>query len=291
MTPGKQKLVIAALFVVFLCMIPLLIFYSMGYRLRVELKLVQTGGIYISNEEPDAVLYINGKEIKRSGVIIQNLLIQDLKPDVYTVRFEKENCTPWTKKVPVKAKRVSVCYPLLLPQEIKPVEIKKYIPAEKKDLKTKNTRHTVNDEYIEVNKLFKKAAMHSAAIFPGSLQREVLKPGKNLKMQGRVLLGLEKNRIYVTWTGKKKNMPFFINTMKRKQVFTSLERITHFDFYPGRSDSFLARLAGGNLVAVEMDTRFGENISTVLLKRCDRFIVHNLTLYYYSGSRLYKYDL
>jgi hypothetical protein len=292
MTPGKQKLTILILFLVFISVIPVIICYSMGYRISDDFKIVETGGIYLSISESDTTLYINDKLTKKAGLIGRNILVQNLKPGTYSIRLEKENYWYWRKNIKVQERQVEICYPLLVPEKFKPVEIKKYIPADKKPAKEKKKKYIINDEYKEAAELFKKPVKPG----PGLLSRwyknkpEKIKTGKNIKLKNNVLLVKKGNRIYAKWLGKEEQLPFFINTMEEKPVFSSRSIINSFDFYPGREDSILVRFSNGSLYAVEIDTRFTTQNSYRILRYCKNFIVDQTMLYYFRGSRLYSLD-
>lgn len=292
MTPKKQMITIFVLFFIFISVIPIIVCYSMGYRISSDFKIVETGGIYLSNSEANAYLYINDKLKKKAGLVGHNILVQNLKPGNYNIKLEKDNYRAWKKQVKVQQKQVEVCYPLLVPDEFKPQEIKKYLPAKKEAKKKKKTKYTLNEEYIEISELFKKPGKTGPGFLTSWYKRESekIKTGKNIKLKNNVLLSNEKNRIYVKWLGKEEQLPFFINTMEKKSVFTSTSYISSFDFYPGRDDAFLIRFGNGALYAVEIDTRHNYQNSYKIMKYCNKFLVDQMELYYFKGSRLYRID-
>ena len=284
MTVKKQWMYILGLFLIFLIVIPVILLYSFGYRISSDFRLVKTGGIYFSNQELDASVYLNGKLKKTSGIFERNLLIQNVKPGNYHVKMMKEGYRLWQKWIPVQEQRVEVCYPLLIPENLKPEEITRYLPPDITEAKRKKPKRELNDEYIDAAELFKNANKPSKNIFLQWNSREIA------KLKSRVLLTKDGNRIYVKWIGKKEQLPFFINTMNRKQVYAPAGEIASFDFFPGREDSFLVRFKDGSLYAVEIDTRFGEQNSYRIVKYCERFLVDAEMLFYFTGGRLYKID-
>ncbi|HPF07429.1 MAG TPA: PEGA domain-containing protein, partial [Spirochaetota bacterium] len=290
MTVRKQWMYIIGLFMVFLIVIPVILLYSFGYRVSSDFKLVKTGGIYFANQELDASVYLNGKMKKTSGIFERNLLVQNIKPGNYHVKMTKEGYRTWQKWIQVQEQKVEACFPLLIPEELNVEEIKKYLPSEVKDTKKKKHKRELNDEYTDVAELFKIADKPVKRFFPQWNSREIakLKLGVNRKLRGKVLLTKERNNLYVIWTGKQEQLPFFINTMKKKRIYSPGKTITAFDFFPARDDSFIVRFSDGSLYAVEIDTRFGEQNSYRILKYCDRFLVDGDILYYYRGSRLFK---
>ncbi len=292
MTPKQQIRYIMALFAVFITVIPVVIFYSYGYRLSDNFKIVKTGGLYVSNSEAGASVMLNGKVKKYSGLIDRNMLVQNLKPGSYTVNVQKNGYRPWEKYIRIQEQLVEVCFPLLVPSEFKSLEIPKYIPAEKPSQNKKRIKYAPNGDYQDVVKLFKDAKKPAKSIFPLWNSRDILslKLGPMRKLKDKVLLTNDGNRIFVKWVGKKEQLPFFINTMNKKQVYAPEKGITAFEFYPKRNDSFIVRLDDGSLYAVEIDTRFGMQNSYRIVKYCDRFIVHYEMLFYFIGDQLYSID-
>lgn len=295
MTPKQQFRYMLGLFSVFLIVIPVIIFYSFGYRITSDFKVVKTGGIFISNNESGASVLLNGKLKKSAGLLDKNMLVQNIKPGSYTVRVEKEGYRQWTKTVKVQEQLVEVCFPLLVPSELESVEIPRYLPVEKTEPQKKGAKRPkpeVNDDYTDVLDLVKKAKNPSKSIFPTWNSKEIaaLKLGPMRKLKGKVFLSNEGNKVYVRWIGKKDQLPFFINTMSRKLVYSPDKTITAIDFYPNRDDSFIVRFDDGSLYGVEIDTRFGNQNSYRLVKFCTSFIVHYEMLFYFIGDKLYSID-
>jgi len=295
MTPKQQFRYILGLFGVFLIVIPIIIFYSFGYRLSDNFKLVKTGGIYIANNESGASVRLNGKVKKSTGMLDRNMLVQNVKPGNYTVNVEKQGYRPWVKYVKVQEELVEVCFPLLIPSELITVEIPKYIPLEKSEQqkkKSKRPRPELNDDYSDVTELVKKARKPEKSFFPLWSNKEIaaLKLGPMRKLKGKIFLSNEGNKVYVKWIGKKEQLPFFINTMSKKLVYSPEKIITAIDFYPKRDDSFIVRFDDGSLYAVEIDTRFGNQNSYRIVKYCSSFIIHYEMLFYFIGNQLYSID-
>jgi len=290
MTVKKQWMYITGLFMVFVIVIPVILLYSFGYRVSSDFRIVKTGGIYFSNQELDASVYLNGKLKKTSGIFERNLLVQNIKPGNYHVKMEKNGYRSWEKWVTVQEQKVEACFPLLVPVDLKPEEIPKYIKTDIQNSKGKKIKRELNGEYSDVLELFEKSKKPAKSIFPQWNSREIakLKLGPNRKLRGKVLLSKEGNGIYVKWIGKKDQLPFFINTMQKKPVYSPEKTISAFEFYPNREDSFIVRFDDGSLTAVEIDTRFGEQNSYKILKYCDRFLVSSEMLFYFAGGKLYK---
>lgn len=294
MTPKQQWTYRILLFIVFIMVIPVVIFYSFGYRISSDLKIVKTGGIYVANRISDVSVLLNGKVKKASGILDRNILIQNVKPGNYKVNVAKDGYRPWEKYVKVQEHLVEVCFPLLVPADLKPVEIPKYLPVENTRVKkgSRKPKPELNSEYKDVMELFARAKKPSKSLFPLWTNKEItaLKLGSMRRLRDKVFISNEGNRIYVKWTGKENQLPFFINTMSKKLVYSPEKTITAMDFYPGRDNAFLVQFDDYSLYAVEIDTRFGMQNSYKLLKFCTRFVISGELFFFFSGEKLYKID-
>ena len=150
MTPIKQRLYISGLFAVFIILIPVIILYSMGYRLTSDFRIVETGGIYFYHIQTNASVLLNDRLAKTAGLLDRSLLVQDIKPGQYNIKVIKDGFRSWEKRIRVQEKEVEVCYPLLVPEKLEPVEIKKYIniagnAAQSK--KSNKAKFILNEEY------------------------------------------------------------------------------------------------------------------------------------------------
>jgi len=291
MTPARRKFYVLAMFVVFVIVIPVIILHSSGYRLNSRFRLVKTGGIYFHNDESDAVVKLNGKVKKRAGILERNLLVKDLRPATYYARVEKEGYRVWEKNVTVAEQKVEVCYPLLIPQNLKPELVPRYdiIKPEKKGQKT---RREPNDEFTEAMELFRTWGKPSKGIIPGWENRDEkkLRLGADRKLRKKVFLFREGNKIYVRWTGSEDQRPFFISSAGKRLVYAPDKKIVSFGFFPERDDSMLVLLDDGTLYAVELDTRFDIQNIYKIARSCTRFAVNDEMLYYVSGGNLYRVD-
>lgn len=290
MTPAKKRLFILTSFVLFVIAIPIIIFYSSGYRLNDNFKLVKTGGIYLKNDQSDTVVRLNGKVKETSGLLDTNILIRDLKPATYYVSVKKDGYRLWEKNITVQEQLVEVCYPLLIPEELKPELVPRLIII-KPEEKGQKTRREPNDEFIEAMDLFKTYDKPSKSIIPGwDSDIKKFRLGADRKLQKKVFLFREGNRIYVQWTGSEEQRPFFIGSKRKRLAYAPEKRILSFGFFPDREDSMIVLLEDGTLYAVEIDTRFDIQNAYRIAKNCTRFAVNDELLYYVSGNNVYKID-
>lgn len=287
---GKQQLTyIVGFFAIFVIAIPLLILYSSGYRLDGNFRVVKTGGIYLENTEYEVTVRINGKRVK-TGRFEKNVLIRNLSPKTYLVSVEKDGYRPWKKNVKVEGRKVEICYPLLIPVRFDPQRVPRYLaatPAKKKN------RREANEKYLEAMKLFKTPdrVLKTSKTGWGDVDLKAYGVETGGRLNRKVLVYAQKNKIYVKWTGSEKKRPFFINASDKQVAYSSSKKILSFDFFPGRQDSILVLLSDLGLYAVEIDTRFGIHNIYKILSNCNRFAVEDVYLYYFSGKNMYRLDL
>lgn len=289
MTRNKKRIYLLGLFAVFIVAIPSLILYSSGYRLDSRFRLVKTGGIYIVNNESGVFARLDGKTVKKAGMFEMNILIRDLTPKRYSVTVEKAGYRRWTKRVDVEEQKVQICYPLLIPLELNQQRVPKYLSEQEGKGKKKRE---VTKEYSEAMELLGTHDKTAKGTTPGRKDSEAAKNGlgPDKRLNRKVLLFREKNKIHVRWTGMDKRRPFFIDASGKQPVFFPNRRILSFEFFPGRHDSVLVLLDNLILYAVEIDRRFDIHNSYRIASNCSRFAVKDEFVYYFSGGEMHRID-
>ena len=82
--------------------------YSQGYRFDIKkFQFVETGGIYIKAFPEEADLYINDEYINKTSFFTRDILIQNLLPENYNIRIEKEGYHFWEKNLEIESKKVT----------------------------------------------------------------------------------------------------------------------------------------------------------------------------------------
>jgi hypothetical protein len=289
MTRNRKRIYLLGLFAIFIVVIPVLILYSSGYRLDSRFRLVKTGGIYLVNNESDIIVRLDQKTVKKAGMFDKNILIRELTPRTYYMVVEKAGYRKWKKRINVEEQKVQICYPLLIPLELNPQRIPKYVPGTAE--KGKKNRE-ISTEYPEAMKLFstpdKPVKGMTTKRKENRAKEHELVTLKRLNK--KVVLFRQDNGIYVEWTGMNEKRPFFIKSSGKQPAFFPQKRIVAFDFFPGRYDSMLVLLENLELYGVEIDRRFNVHNIYKLLSNCSRFAVKDEILYYLSGGNMYKID-
>jgi len=97
--PFKNGIPILPIIILLLLLTWATILYAKGYRVDLaqkEVKVTQTGMLYVRSNPEGAKVYLNGK-----AVTATNSTISSLAPSKYTVRVTKEGFDPWEKEVEV----------------------------------------------------------------------------------------------------------------------------------------------------------------------------------------------
>ncbi|HPM38906.1 MAG TPA: hypothetical protein PLF97_00890, partial [Candidatus Pacearchaeota archaeon] len=91
MNKRQRTIFFSAMVIIFLIIGPSIIMYSQGYRFDTKkFQFVETGGLYIKAFPEEAQLYINDKYINETSFFTKDILVQNLLPDNYNIRVEKD---------------------------------------------------------------------------------------------------------------------------------------------------------------------------------------------------------
>lgn len=94
--------------IIFLIIGPSIIMYSQGYRFDIKkFQFVETGGLYIKAFPEEVQLYINDKYINKTSFFTRDILVQNLLPDNYNIRVEKDGYHSWKKNLEIESKKVT----------------------------------------------------------------------------------------------------------------------------------------------------------------------------------------
>ncbi|MEA1936780.1 MAG: hypothetical protein U9N04_01565 [Patescibacteria group bacterium] len=102
----KFEIYFYACVVMFFILLAIILYYSFGYKYNINNgKTVQVGAIIIKTEPVKSDLYINGELLKNN--ILGNLFsdytkMENLNPEIYNVRIEKNNYFSWEKNIAVQ---------------------------------------------------------------------------------------------------------------------------------------------------------------------------------------------
>jgi hypothetical protein len=105
----KTRLIILTICVAcFFVIAPVLVFYSMGYRLDFEKKkIVATGGIYVRTYPAADQIIIDSKISQKPGIFANSIFVQSLLPKDHTVSINKNGYYDYFKTLPVLENQVT----------------------------------------------------------------------------------------------------------------------------------------------------------------------------------------
>ena len=112
----KTRLIILLFCVVcFLVIAPILVLYSMGYRLDFEkMEVVATGGIYVRTFTAAEQIIIDSNISEKPGLFSNSIFVQSLLPKNHTVSIKKDGYYDYFKTLPVQESEVTKLENVLL---------------------------------------------------------------------------------------------------------------------------------------------------------------------------------
>jgi hypothetical protein len=265
-SPKKRFLIFLVFILIFIVLIPVLVLYSIGYRLDKGLELTPTGGIYIYHPQSGMSVSVKGDAPQTTSFFSRNVLFQNLKPGTYEIDAWKTGYSYWKKNITVKEEQVAEAYPFFI---LEPVA----------------TTTLATTTRMSVDKLFTSTSTPPAVLVTTwqsvdgtsstSVATTTLRRGgileRSVYLYTDVLSG-NKNLI-ASWQGKVNAIPHFFckdtNLCSSSIAVTnSWSKIKHFDFYPGRYDVAIYSNDDGVFVT-ELDKREPQNFVTLVKGKVD----------------------
>lgn len=301
MTPlsrARRNLYLAALVAIFAALTPVLIGYAQGYRfsdLGDVLRLIKTGGVYVSLGESGVTVSVDGDERETTSFISRNALVQNLFAGSYRVAVSKPGYQTWEKELQVYPELVTEWRPALVPDPVPLVEIAKTLPVATSTRATGTVpaKPATNPAYAPAAALFAPAATTKpagkATTTPERLAviatlaeagRRDLEKEPTLKVSGETGAWLRGGSLRFAWLGDADATPYYLCSPETgdgseaasaescvdESIVSLPNPVLWFDFAPGRDDLFLVVTKTG-LWLVEADGRGGRNAA--LLKSGD----------------------
>ena len=92
--------------------------YSQGYRFDIKkFQFVETGGIYIKAFPEEVHLYIDDEYINKTSFFTRDILVQNLLPENYNIRIEKDGYHFWKKNLEIESKKATEAKYIILFKE------------------------------------------------------------------------------------------------------------------------------------------------------------------------------
>lgn len=255
----RRSAYLIVMIIVFFVTIPIIILYSMGYRLNDALALVTTGGISIHSTEGNVNVYVNGKLDENTGIFSRNIFISSLRPRVYTVALQKDGFQPWVKVVRVYPNEVSEFYSFSAPTVYPIVPVSPSLASST----------LPNPEYAEALAIFAATstpiATSSIPVTADDSNGDLLLK-QNLRYVRGLLTWIDNGQIIASWKGPTDASPYYFCDAGfcKDRITTSFSSpISYYDFYPGRNDVVVIATPQG-IFDMELDTRSAPNVYSVM---------------------------
>ncbi|HEY4510539.1 MAG TPA: PEGA domain-containing protein [Candidatus Paceibacterota bacterium] len=245
----KRRIALAVCALLFITIMPILILYTLGYRLGPGFHLVETGGLYISAPFSGAEIYINERNMKHTNILQYGFLFQNLKPGVYNILVNKEGYWPWSKILKVEENLVTEGTAFLIPQN----------PTIKIIPKDDEGYNKIIDSFFNV-------------LRPGTTTIERFA----YRGRERLSLNFKENKVRVEWLGDTQDLPYYFcgdkDCDEERIIIESPYSIRTMDFFPGRKDVIIVALQNA-IYAVEIDKRGGQMLQPIYKGKKPVFIV------------------
>jgi len=102
MTLKKRRIIFLFCGIFFLVLAPILLFYSLGYRLDKNFRIGRTGGLYVSSPVSGSEIFVKNKQEKKTNILQNGLFLQNLKTGIYPILITKDGYWPWLKNLEIK---------------------------------------------------------------------------------------------------------------------------------------------------------------------------------------------
>lgn len=238
------------LVLVFLMVFPALIFYTTGYRLNLndeEAAIVTTGGIYITTDNLEVDVYLDGQIIERPRLFRSAYYIQHIEAGIHRVVVQRPDLNTWVKDLPIDSHVVIEAAAFNMPAipHVRPITefvtatgTPVIFAATTTDLFDSSTStvpvlfaskprvnpYEVNEEFLYVESLFSTTSTSTKSVFEifmdgvdrfrfstttdvGTLESSTT--STDFVELGHMRLVEKENEIYATWTNGINNIPYY----------------------------------------------------------------------------------
>ncbi len=108
---AHRRFVFALSVTLFAVLVPLLVFYAVGYRFDFSdggvRNIMSVGGMYINTDADNVSIYIDDEPVENLRIFQRAAYIQNLEAGVHQVHVQGEGVQTWVKKLPVFAHYVT----------------------------------------------------------------------------------------------------------------------------------------------------------------------------------------
>lgn len=228
LTRTKRRILFWGLVLIFLALVPVVVLYSLGWRLDDAWNLKKTGGLYIAADISSSEIFINGELQRRTNLLQSGAFVDNLTPGKYQAAVLHKDYLPWTKELIVSSQLVAEARALLVPQ-------------------TPNAKVLPTEEFAPIVALIQ--------------ERETILERTDSRGSSKVVWDDENQRLKATWL---RDLPFPYYFSAPEEILVSGKEIRNFEYYPKRRDAVITAFDNG-IWTVEFDSR-GRRIIQAIYK-------------------------
>lgn len=292
MTYNERRRLFWIFTLLFMVLVPPVIWYATGWRLTSDFTFKRTGGLFVSADETEVEIFINSELEKRTNLLQSGIFLQGLTPGKISIIAAKEDYWPWAKEIEIKESIVAEARAFLVPKEPKGEVLlqgkyKNIYSITDRELlvleSEKNGRKTY-DFYSPADKNFTVNSLVMASEFLSSATNVT-----DLRKKTRVRISDDKLQVLAEWLDENP-LPYFFTDRGDVLVFKSKSEIRGVGFFPGRRDVILTAVKNG-VFAIELDGRGTRNFQPVYKGKNPTFAVLKNLVYILDDGRLFEVRL
>lgn len=241
----------------FFILLPIVLSYSLGYKIDYRpFRIYKTGILYINSYPQGASIYINGKR----NAMATPAQIEELKPGSYKVDVKREGYYPWDREVVVRPNMVTrldriVLFPIAQDiQRVSKWEIKDFVISDTGNIVYYFTQYGLLRSDISGGGLKR---LSSYKDWPKNIKGKLFSP------DGSKILFFTENDVWVVYLNPDKRLPKNTEEAIVEEIFTSHEPIESIFWYS--TSGYIIVVTEKSIKVVEL--RSGDKCTAVLLHK------------------------
>lgn len=254
------------LVLIFLILLPMMIFYTTGYRLSFEneeTSIVTTGGMYITTDNLEVDVYVDEKKVDKPRLFRSAYYIQNIEAGKHSVVVQRPDLQTWVKELPVDSRIVieAVAFNMPLVPHVRPITEFSTLdgkPVFRRTASTTNvfplatttvqiyatttnatSTYLVNEEFIFVKSLFSTTSTSSRSVFEQMLDgvdrfrfaaTSTVAPSttpEELIESGNMRLVERDKELFAVWKGDTSSIPYYFCVIDSTVSSTSIRYGQH----------------------------------------------------------------
>lgn len=238
----KRRIFFYVFLVLFVVLIPAVLFYASGYRFGKNWQVVEVGGIYAISPLSGTEIYVDGILSAKTNAIERGVLLQNIKPGNHFVEMKKIGYTEWKKNIFVDNNDVTPVHAFFVPLEHPAVAVTSKISDENGNL-------VKNPEFDQAVSFFNNDLNGMKQLPSGIVSIFASSSLKMFSKNGSEILWNDGKNAFATWIGGEDSIPEQFCDAKGdcKMLIAVLggnKKVIQSDFYPSRNDVMIIAVPG-----------------------------------------------